>query len=52
MYAIRSYYVSELASMANDLSLLGEKMKKATEKFRLGNSKGEPESSFESYNFV
>jgi methyl-accepting chemotaxis protein len=40
----QSASMAELASMANDLSLLGEKMKKATEKFRLGNSKGEPES--------
>lgn len=33
----QSASMSELASMANDLSFLGEKMKKATEKFKLGN---------------
>jgi methyl-accepting chemotaxis protein len=35
----QSASMSELADMASGLSLLGEKMKKATEKFRLGNSK-------------
>lgn len=34
----QSASISELASMASDLSLLGDKMRKATEKFRLGNS--------------
>jgi methyl-accepting chemotaxis protein len=31
--------MAELANMANDLSLLGERMKKATETFKLGNLK-------------
>ena len=35
----QSASMSELANMASDLSLLGEKMRKATEKFKLGNSK-------------
>lgn len=35
----QSASMSELANMANDLSLLGERMKKATEKFKLGNLK-------------
>jgi len=35
----QSASMSELANMASDLSLLGESMRKATEKFRLGNSK-------------
>lgn len=34
----QSASMSELASMASALSLLGDKMRKATEKFRLGNS--------------
>ncbi len=36
--------ISELANMASDLSLLGESMKKATEKFKLGNLKEESEN--------
>lgn len=40
----QSASMSELADMASGLSLLGEKMKKATEKFRLGNSKEGPEN--------
>lgn len=35
----QSASMSELANMASDLSLLGERMKKATEKFKLGNLK-------------
>jgi methyl-accepting chemotaxis protein len=35
----QSASMSELANMASDLSLLGERMRKATEKFRLGDSK-------------
>lgn len=40
----QSASMSELANMASDLSLLGERMRKATEKFRLGDSKEGPES--------
>jgi methyl-accepting chemotaxis protein len=40
----QSASMSELANMASDLSLLGERMRKATEKFRLGNSKEGPEN--------
>lgn len=41
----QSASMSELASMASDLSLLGDKMRKATEKFRLGNSTEGPENT-------
>ncbi len=40
----QSASMSELANMASDLSLLGERMKKATEKFKLGNLKEGPEN--------
>jgi methyl-accepting chemotaxis protein len=41
----QSASMSELANMASDLSLLGERMRKATEKFKLGNSKEGPENT-------
>jgi len=41
----QSASMSELANMASDLSLLGEKMRKATEKFKLGDSKEGSEST-------
>jgi methyl-accepting chemotaxis protein len=41
----QSASMSELANMASDLSLLGERMRKATEKFRLGDSKEGQEST-------
>jgi methyl-accepting chemotaxis protein len=41
----QSASMSELANMASDLSLLGEKMRKATERFKLGNSKEKPENT-------
>ncbi|MCQ1535960.1 methyl-accepting chemotaxis protein [Methanosarcina sp. KYL-1] len=41
----QSASMSELASMASDLSLLGERMKKATEKFRIGDSENGSEKT-------
>ncbi len=40
----QSASMSELANMANELSLLGERMRKATEKFKLGDSEERPEN--------